>query len=316
MSSSHFTTYFPLVIDSLTYGIYSVLFFQSIQVLCSFRRPNYKFHLGFMILLFLLSTIHISLAYTWAFITDRAQTGIYEVFSLANPPPVLYGPDDPAIVRRLGILIKIRYSLSNWIADGIFVHRCYVIWGRKWRPVAVPAFSYLCTIVGGIVGLLPLPGTSERVATAVCMGTIFFTNVLSSSLAAGRIWYISRRLARLMGGRNPRKKYMDLTAILLESGLIYPITLVVIIALFVAPTASTSTFSVLVGVAVCYHIVAIAPTLIIVRIGMGVSTGDVETSVTLSSGPAARREIQTTMEFQVRETREEFQESLSDPKVV
>jgi hypothetical protein len=66
-----------------------------------------------MILLFLLSTIHIALAYTWAFITDRAQTGIYEVFSLNNPQPVLYGPDDPAIVHRLGILIKIRYTLAK-----------------------------------------------------------------------------------------------------------------------------------------------------------------------------------------------------------
>jgi hypothetical protein len=66
-----------------------------------------------MILLFLLSTIHIALAYTWAFITDRAQTGIYELFSLDNPLPVLYGPDDTAIVRRLGILIKIRYTLAK-----------------------------------------------------------------------------------------------------------------------------------------------------------------------------------------------------------
>ncbi|KAJ7105858.1 hypothetical protein C8R44DRAFT_987487 [Mycena epipterygia] len=314
MSPSHFITYFPLVIDSLTYGIYSVLFFQSVQVLCSYRRPNYKFHLGCMILLFLLSTIHISLAYTWAFITDRAQTAIYEVFSLDNPLPVLYGPDDPAIVRRLGILIKFRGSLANCISDGIFVHRCYVLWGRKWQPVALPAFSYFCTIIGGILGLLPLSGTSERAVTALCMGTIFCTNVLAASLAAGRIWWISRRIARLMRGRNPRKKYMDLTAIILESGLIYPFTLVIIIGIFLSPATSTS--SVLIGIAACYHIVAIAPTLIIVRIGMGVSTDDVDTSVTLSRGAAHQRGVLTTMDFQVRATREEFQEDFNGPKVV
>ncbi|KAJ7088113.1 hypothetical protein C8R44DRAFT_819491, partial [Mycena epipterygia] len=292
--------------------IYSVLFFQSVQVLCTYRRPNYKFHLGCMILLFLLSTIHISLAYTWAFITDRAQTAIYEVFSLDNPLPMLYGPDDPVIVRRLGILIKFRCTLANCIADGIFVHRCYVLWGRKLRPVALPAFSFCCTIIAGILGLIPLSGTSERVATAVCMCTIFCTNVLAASLAAGRIWWISRRIARLMGGRNPRKKYMDLTAILLESGLIYPLTLVIIIGIFLSP--ATSTASVLIAIAVCYHMVAIAPTLIIVRIGLGVSTDDVDTSVTLSRGAAQQRGVLTTMEFQVRATREEFQEGLSDPK--
>ncbi|KAF8217350.1 hypothetical protein K438DRAFT_1748424 [Mycena galopus ATCC 62051] len=47
--------------------------------------------------------------------SDRAQTGIYQVFSLDNPLPVLYDPDDPAIVRRLGLLIKIRYSISKFI---------------------------------------------------------------------------------------------------------------------------------------------------------------------------------------------------------
>ncbi|KAJ7791097.1 hypothetical protein B0H13DRAFT_2394389 [Mycena leptocephala] len=123
-----------------------------------------------MILLFLLSTIHIALAYTWAFITDRAQTGIYELFSLDNPLPVLYGPDDAAIVRRLGILIKIRYTLANAIADGIIIYRCYVIWGCNWRPVAFPAFSYTCTLIGGILGIIPLSGTSERAATAVWHG--------------------------------------------------------------------------------------------------------------------------------------------------
>ncbi|KAJ7210849.1 hypothetical protein GGX14DRAFT_565448 [Mycena pura] len=265
-----------------------------------------------MIFLFILSTIHITLAYTWAFMSDRAQTGIYQVFTLANPLPVLYDPDDPAIVRRLGLLIKIRYCLSNWIADGIFVHRCYVIWGRKWQPVALPAFSYFCTIVGGIVELLPLSGNSQLAAMAVCMGTIFCTNVLSTSLAAGRIWWISRRIAKLQGAKNPRKRYMELTAILIESGLIYPVTLVVIIGLWLTP--ATSIASVLVTVGACYHIVAIAPTLIIVRIGMGVSTDDVDTTLNLSREAPDQRGVLTTMEFQVQPTREKIQGSLTDSK--
>ncbi|KAK7030226.1 hypothetical protein R3P38DRAFT_898932, partial [Favolaschia claudopus] len=92
---SHFIQYFPLVIDSLTYGVYAVLFYQSVNVLVSRRRPHYRYHLACMSALFLLSTIHISLAYTWAFITDTADTAIYELFSLKNPLPTLYMPDDP-----------------------------------------------------------------------------------------------------------------------------------------------------------------------------------------------------------------------------
>ncbi|KAJ7851769.1 hypothetical protein B0H13DRAFT_1904926 [Mycena leptocephala] len=256
------------------HGIYSVLFFQSVQVLCSRRKAHYKFHLGCMILLFLLSTIHIALAYTWAFITDRAQTGIYELFSLDNPLPVLYGPDDAAIV----------YSRK--------IYRCYVIWGCNWRPVAFPAFSYTCTLIGGILGIIPLSGTSERAATAVCMATIFCTNVLAASLAAGRIWYISRRIARLLG-KNSRKKYMDLTAIMLESGLIYPAGLVISVGIFLSPV--TPTASVLICIAACYHIVGIAPTLIIVRVGLGVSTEDVDGSTL--GGPQTREELSRQWNF-------------------
>jgi hypothetical protein len=91
-------------------GIYSVLFYQSVQVLLSRRTPNYKLHLGWMTTLFLLSTIHIALAYAWAFITDTADTAIYELFSLSNPLPVLYLPGDPPSVHRIGILLKIRYN--------------------------------------------------------------------------------------------------------------------------------------------------------------------------------------------------------------
>ncbi|KAF8199229.1 hypothetical protein K438DRAFT_2016044 [Mycena galopus ATCC 62051] len=172
--------------DEVERWIYSGLFVQSVQVLSTRRTPHAKFYLGCMIFLFSLSTIHIALAYAWAFITDRAQAGIYELFSLDNPLPVLYGPDGPAVVSRLGIAIKIRYTLANALADGIVLYRCYVIWGYNWRPVAVPAFSYACTIIGGILGIIPLSGTSERIATGACMATIFCTNVLASSLAESK----------------------------------------------------------------------------------------------------------------------------------
>ncbi|KAJ7115269.1 hypothetical protein C8R44DRAFT_794363, partial [Mycena epipterygia] len=146
-----------------------------------------------------------------------------------------------------------------------------------------------------------------------CLATIFCTNVLAASLAAGRIWWISRQIAKLQGKKNPRKKYMELTAILLESGLIYPASLAILIGIFLSPV--TPTASVLICTAPCYHIVAIAPTLIIVRVGLGVSTDDVDKTVTFSGGTANQGAL-TTMEFQVRTTREEFQESLSDPKFV
>ncbi|KAF8194413.1 hypothetical protein K438DRAFT_819354 [Mycena galopus ATCC 62051] len=300
----------------MIYGIYSVLFFQSCRVLCTQRRPHYKFHLGCMISLFLLSTIHIALAYTWAFITDGAgSTAIYELFSLRNPLPVLYSPDDPIAVHRLGIILKARYSLANAIADAIMIYRCYVIYSFKWRPVAFLIFAYGCMLVGAILGLLPLSGTAERAAAAVCILTVFLTNVLATALAAWRIWWISRQAANFLGG-NSRKKYMDLPAILLESGLIYPTVLFMGIILFLSPPP-VPTVMVLICIAASYHLAGIAPTLIIVRVGLGVSTDDVEKSVLVSRGAGMHPDIENQrgadppMELQARTKKysEEFPES-------
>jgi hypothetical protein len=284
--TTHFSAFLPLLIDTLTYGVYSALFFQSLQVLYTRRTPNYKLHLGCIITLFVLSTIHITIAYAWASITDTADFAIYELFTLENPFPVLYAPGDPDVVRRLGFVIKLRWVLANTLADGFLIYRCYVIWGSDWRAVAFPLLSYACTIIGGFLGLLPLSGSSERVALVLAYGTTFFTNVLASLLAAGRIWWISRRIAILLGKRKAQSKYMDLTAIILESGLIYPAILIFTIVVYLVP--ATPTVAVLSCIAAAYHLVGIAPTMIIVRVGLGVSTDDVEKSVTLSRDTVKR----------------------------
>ncbi|KAJ7133775.1 hypothetical protein C8R46DRAFT_1362322 [Mycena filopes] len=325
---SHFFVYFPLVIDSLTYGVYAALFSQSIHILLTHRPRHHKLHLACMITLFALSTLHVALAWAWAFLTDHGATAIYELFSLEDPLPTLYFAGDPRGVRALGVLLKARYSLANAIADGIIVslpidceklidltdegqiYRCYVIWGFDWRPVAFPLFAYACTLAGGIMSLLPLSGTTERASFALCVATVFFTNTLSAALAAGRIWWISRRASAYLGRRS-RQRYLALTAILLESGLIYPAALIITIVVYLTP--STPTNSVLVCIAACYHIVGIAPTLIIVRVGLGVSTDDVDKCVvTISRNatstpypPHERRRADATLELQVRVTREQ-----------
>jgi len=273
--SSHFLQYFPLVIDSLAYGIYSVLFLQSVQSLLSRRCPNYKFHLGCIVTLFLLSTAHVIMAWAWAFVSDTAMTAIFEVFSLDNPPTALFGPVD---VTRFAPLIKLLYLIANIAADAILIYRCFVIWGHDWYIVAAPGIAFFCTIISGIAGIFAISRGSELVSVAVCLG--IFTNMLASSLAAGRIWWICRR-ASYSPKYSSHRKYSGLTAILLESGLIYPAWLIITISFYLNPMASFT--SVLICIAALYHLVGIATTLIVLRVGLGVSTDDVEKCITLRS---------------------------------
>ncbi|KAF7313887.1 Ras-GEF domain-containing protein [Mycena chlorophos] len=267
MPTSNLLQFLPLVIDSLAFGIYSTLFIQCLQLLYRNRRAHYKLYLGVMCALYFLSTVHIVLAFTWASITDTADSGIYEVFTLKQPLPVLFRPGDPPVVHALATLLKIRWVVANGVADAVVIHRCYVIWGSDWRAVALPLVSYACTMIGGFLDVLPLPPAAARGALTVGYGGVFLTNVLSSTLAAGRIWFMSRSFARLMGTKR-RKRYMELIAIILESGLIYPFLLIITIVMFLSPAP---TVGVLVCIALAYHLVGIAPTLIIVRVSLGVA---------------------------------------------
>ncbi|KAF7326288.1 Ras-GEF domain-containing protein [Mycena kentingensis (nom. inval.)] len=221
---SHFLQYFPLVVDSLLYGVYSVLFSQAMHILLSRRRPNYKLHIAAMCALFLLSTLHVLVAWAWAFTTDTATTGIYAVFTLSDPPPALWREGDPAVVHRFAMVIKVRYTLAKYV----------------FRVPSLLRMQYWRTYIN-----------------------------------------------------------FNLPAILLESGLIYPAALIITIGMFLSPV--TPTVSVFICLAAMYHIVGIAPTLIIVRVGLGVSTDDVEHCIsTLNAGSESQRTALSGLRFAQR----------------
>ncbi|KAF7293171.1 Ras-GEF domain-containing protein [Mycena chlorophos] len=301
MPTSNLLQSLPLAVDSLSFGIYTSLFVQCLHLLYHTRRAHYRLYLSAMCALYLLSTLHIVLAFTWAAITDTADYAIYEVFSLKQPLPVLSRPGDPPVVHALATLIKALWVVSNGIADAVLIHRLYIIWGGNPRAVALPVVSYSLTMISAVVDLLPLPPAATRSALIVAMSSVFLTNVLSSALTAGRIWFMSRSCKRVVGTKR-RARYTQLMVIILESGLIYPALLVITIAVFVAPT--TPTVAVLSCFAVLYHIVGIAPTLIIVRVSSGVNddeeVGPFPRSLPLPTDNSTSR--LTTLHFAVPET--------------
>lgn len=55
------------------------------------------------------------------------------------------------------------------------------------RPSVLLTIPDLLISVGAILGLLPLSGTAERAAAAVCISTVFLTNVLATALAGEQL---------------------------------------------------------------------------------------------------------------------------------
>ncbi|KAF9256825.1 hypothetical protein L218DRAFT_172215 [Marasmius fiardii PR-910] len=149
---------------------------------------------------------------------------------------------------------------ANAAADFILIHRCYAVTG----------------MIMIIIGSTDTRVRSNRVLfengqTIGAVGLIIsatFNSVLTL-LTAGRIWWITRSVRK-------SKTYLltTMNKIIFESGMIYPLTMIVHLSItngFPQYYVPFDTFPVVVIAA------AIAPTLIIVRIRLGISVPDAGT---------------------------------------
>jgi len=156
-------------------------------------------------------------------------------------------------LAQLQIAGAIVYVTNNIIADGLLIYRCYVIWNTVYITI-VPLLLLIATMILGYSIQLKL----------------FFIlslsmNLFVPTLVAGRLWWIIRRI-RGPNGALTRRKGRNAMAIILESGLIYSVVVSVHMVYFHTSNPMDEVIYGALG-----QIVGIVPTLIIVRVGFGVS---------------------------------------------
>ncbi|KAI3613774.1 hypothetical protein WG66_013625 [Moniliophthora roreri] len=105
-----------------------------------------------------------------------------------------------------------------------------------------------------------------------------FTNLLLTLMIAGRICHVSRVAAKLLG-KNVQQTYQTIIAIILESGIIYPLGLS-ILGGFAVPTQNISVLASLLLRHLWIPLAGIAPTLIIIRVGLEITHQSVESTLT------------------------------------
>ncbi|KAJ7155188.1 hypothetical protein C8R46DRAFT_1296510 [Mycena filopes] len=117
---------------------------------------------------------------------------------------------------------------NNVVTDGLFIYRCYVVWGRNLRVVATPILLLLASTVLGYITAYDVDSTfsTSHVDFRISFGLVMLTNVLLMSLTAGRIWWARRDAALVLNSAYVRK-YDTVIAMILESGAIYCITLII-----------------------------------------------------------------------------------------
>ncbi|KAF8179081.1 hypothetical protein K438DRAFT_1529181, partial [Mycena galopus ATCC 62051] len=85
---------------------------------------------------------------------------------------------------------------------------------------------------------------------------------------AGRIWWISRQ-SRAYLGAAAQRRYVSSIAVLVESGMVYSATILAYLIVISYPSLANTLGEPILQIV--SQVMGIAPTLIIVRVGLGVS---------------------------------------------
>ncbi|KIK64007.1 hypothetical protein GYMLUDRAFT_40228 [Collybiopsis luxurians FD-317 M1] len=185
-----------------------------------------------------------------------------------------------------GTIVFLLYVLTNFLADLILIQRNSAIWHRRrlvvWLPLCVSIVNNAVAIIG--VGFeasdisryptLSVPFNQYTKGDKIVLSYLIVNTCLNFGLTgclAGRIWWIGRITESALRVQTLRKKYNSAVAITLESGILYPIALIVSIAVTFDRPTTPSMYPFLV------QVVGIAPTLIIVRTVLGLSVEQTET---------------------------------------
>uniref|UniRef100_A0A0W0G2V6 Uncharacterized protein n=1 Tax=Moniliophthora roreri TaxID=221103 RepID=A0A0W0G2V6_MONRR len=269
-----------LTVMFYVYGIYTVLFIISLHILiCRQDRPNRVLYMFFTIALFTLTS---------AFIIMETFGAAYEATLLftftknqnwASLLAYLYHDNTKTI--GIGFQQVLALCLVT-MADLMLFHRCYMIWGSsKWIafPLTFVILSLaICEIVAVAFAVIGISNTANPAKVQLFLlgntiDTAFWladmgVNVILTLLTAGRIWWISREARKHMGPAI-KTKYNTIVAIILESGILYPIFLTtgIIYIILIDPGSSGSIPFQLAFVT--YQVAGIAPTLIIIRAASG-----------------------------------------------
>jgi len=250
-------TFIGFITEAVLYGIYVVLFSMAMYVLVWTRRgPVSKIMVSVTVFLFSLCTVHFAIQFANAYQALMLHPGN----SISTETPLLRAGD-------------ILLSITDFTAELVLIYRLWLVWGRNYYIAILPFLMSLAAIasymaVTGIVAQID-PSASLAPTIVVPLGTASFAlslavNFLTTSLIIGRIWYMARGTSITRRDRNDAVRIA--TGVIIESGALFFMFQLLFVVLFAIQHPAQA-----VAIEMCIQIYGIAPTLIIVRIGLGSS---------------------------------------------
>ncbi|KAI0294204.1 hypothetical protein BC826DRAFT_910146 [Russula brevipes] len=228
-----------LAVESFFYGIYVALFCSSAKVLLTKRKAIS----GATPLLALASVFAVLI--TWHVTTDAVR--LVYAFKRDEVP---LGPDIyyANVASALSLMKTALYLVTTVLFDAFILHRCFVVWDRNLLVVLLPFLVFLLTLVrtgvAAVQGLSDLTNADtvfiqkqERITKSFLSSTTA-VNGLCTLLISYRLWtrqHTMRDSRRAFG-------FTKEAAIMAESGAIYSVTLLLIIATYTAKSNSFNVF--------------------------------------------------------------------------
>ncbi|KAF7969816.1 hypothetical protein HWV62_25940 [Athelia sp. TMB] len=257
--------------ESILYGIFTVLFSASMVIL--FRKHKRSRTLNVPVLsvsisMFMIATIHVGVdlrrLLDALFHSQDVPGGTIGLLSQINSVEYL--------------LRTTAYAIQTIIGDGFLLYRLAIVWNHDKRILVPLSIPFVGTIVCGVGSLVSFARVSLQemiIAEQLQKWNIsffaltLFTNLTYTFFLAFKIWLTHRRAAASQVSSSLWPAFV----IVVESGVVYSATLVVVITLWL--NANYAQFIVLDAVT---QIIGVVFSLIIVRVGMGLTSEVVSTT--------------------------------------
>jgi len=272
------------VLEGILYGFSLLMFCGTIwslfrgRTMSEINRPM----VTVAILLLLLSTIHMIIDIV------RIEEGLVIQRNTFPGGPAAFFAD---VAQTTFISKNSVYTLQTLLGDGVVIFRCYIVWQSLWI-IVVPCLLWCSVAATGVgtvytlsratsnAGNIFAPANAQWITSFYA--TTLTTNLLSTLLLAFRIWNIDRRVSKIRATKGPLR---PLLTIVIDSGLLYSITLLSALSCFVAHSKGQY-----VVLDMIMPIISIAFYMVIIRVEIAKSANtSTGLSTHSSNGPLTKR---------------------------
>ncbi|KNZ78859.1 hypothetical protein J132_09542 [Termitomyces sp. J132] len=157
----------------------------------------------------------------------------------------------------------------SFLSDALLIYRCFIVY-QRWWVIVIPAIMWIASTVFAVLFTIQaaLPQSSLWAQKTLDFALPYFSivmalNALLTILLVGRLLYMRRKIASVLGGEHGRM-YSHIATTLLESAVPYGLVSFVFIILYGTKNTVANLF-----IPFLAQLAAISPTLIVLRVARG-----------------------------------------------